>query len=237
MSILRQLLITGSLLFTPLLCASCYAPSSGTPEDSGSIFDTVLESKETRYKREQEARDAQEKIEEERRWREALERESQQRREALERRRRTSQPIPPQVVLFSTSDCAECREVAQLLSNLGVPYTQKLVDRDEQARKALESVWNSNPDKARSLPVTRIGRTHIFGFNERQMVSALKAVITPEAARRQGTAGRDTGSRESNNVKAEAEQFETLDVGARRKTQFPTDVNGAVTPPAPELPE
>jgi glutaredoxin len=213
----------------------------------GSSLDELFESKQTRYKREQAALDAQERLREEERWQKSLDRPR-----AIQRNRQSGVDLRNnRVTLFVKSNCAECREVAQLLVNLGVPFTRKDTDLDKDARDELEQIWRRHPAKSKNLPLTIVGDHLVYGMDERKMVQALKRLRTPDStktsietrktelpsARQNIKQKPSAGSPEIAENSGGAVTPEIAEnSGGAVTPEIPEDSGGAVSPPQAELP-
>ena len=77
----------------------------------------------------------------------------------------------PQVTVYSTSWCAFCHTEMQWLDRLGVKYTAKDIEADEEAHKELMKKIDGD---FRGVPVTDIAGDIILGFDRPALQESLK---------------------------------------------------------------
>lgn len=75
------------------------------------------------------------------------------------------------VIIYSTTWCAFCKTEKQWLDSLGVGYTEKNVEEDEEANKELLEKLGGN---FQGVPVTDIGGEMILGFDRPRLNAALE---------------------------------------------------------------
>jgi glutaredoxin len=81
------------------------------------------------------------------------------------------------VTLYVSSNCAPCDSGRNLLSNRGVPFTEKTVNTAEDGEAFQKLSGNT------SLPLLTIGGQHISGFLASEWVSYLSAAGYPEQSK------------------------------------------------------
>lgn len=74
------------------------------------------------------------------------------------------------VIIYSTSWCAFCKTEMQWLDKLGVPYEEKDIEADEQARDELLS---KNGGQFQGVPVTDVAGSIVLGFDRPKLQTAL----------------------------------------------------------------
>jgi glutaredoxin len=73
------------------------------------------------------------------------------------------------VVLYTATSCdAYCAQARSLLTKRGVPFTEKVVDRDEKLLNELKRVSSDT-----SVPFLLVGTSPVKGFDDPQWQSAL----------------------------------------------------------------
>lgn len=80
------------------------------------------------------------------------------------------------VTLYTSKDCAPCSSGRSMLSGRGVPFTEKLVDTNED-NDAFKRLTGSN-----TLPVASVGGQQMRGFNEGEWGQYLDAAGYPKAS-------------------------------------------------------
>jgi glutaredoxin len=95
----------------------------------------------------------------------------------------------PRVTIFATTYCPSCRLVRRLLSDHGIVFAYVELDAlapGDRERLAGEIVGATGAD---ALPVTRVGKQYVVGFNPDELLHAVgnnkneKAAAGPERAR------------------------------------------------------
>lgn len=71
------------------------------------------------------------------------------------------------VVLYSLSTCPFCHKAKELLDKRNVRYVERVIDKDEAARKEADGL------KINSVPVIYIGDRSMHGFDEAKLVELL----------------------------------------------------------------
>lgn len=72
-----------------------------------------------------------------------------------------------EVVLYSLSTCPFCHKAKELLDKRNVRYVERVIDKDEAARKEADGL------KINSVPVIYIGDQSMHGFDEAKLVELL----------------------------------------------------------------
>lgn len=72
------------------------------------------------------------------------------------------------IVLYSLSTCPFCHKAKELLDKRNVRYVERVIDKDEVARKEADGL------KIKSVPVIYIGDQSMRGFDEAKLVELLE---------------------------------------------------------------
>jgi glutaredoxin len=79
------------------------------------------------------------------------------------------------VVLYTASNCAEnCKDARDLLTTRGIPFTEKVADKDEKLLAELKKLSNDS-----AVPLLLIGQNQIKGFDVAPWQSALDSAGYP----------------------------------------------------------
>ena len=74
----------------------------------------------------------------------------------------------PRITLFTTRDCAHCRQAKQFLQARGLRFVEFDVQRSTRGQKEFARLG------ARGVPVILVGDQRIDGFDRRRLEAALK---------------------------------------------------------------
>lgn len=77
------------------------------------------------------------------------------------------------VVLYGTSWCPACRRATAYLTELGVPFEQKDVEKDPAAAREVAALRERAGIPGNGIPVIDVGGTVLAGFNQGQLDAAL----------------------------------------------------------------
>ena len=72
------------------------------------------------------------------------------------------------IIIYSTQMCAFCKTEKQWLDSLGIKYTSKMIDEDDDAMQEFRDL-----DVGTAVPVTVISGEVIRGFNRPALMAAL----------------------------------------------------------------
>lgn len=86
----------------------------------------------------------------------------------------TAQRFP--VTLYASKDCVPCGSARSLLTNRGVPFTEKTVESEPDVQ-ALQRLTGSN-----TLPVATVGAQRLSGFSDTEWTQYLDAAGYPKTS-------------------------------------------------------
>ena len=82
-------------------------------------------------------------------------------------------PAGPRITLYSSRNCAHCRQARQYLKQSGLRFVELDVQQNARAQKAFAKLG------ARGVPVILVGDTRIDGFDKKRLDQALRRTKTP----------------------------------------------------------
>ena len=93
-----------------------------------------------------------------------------------------------QVVLYSTAWCGACKTAREYLSDRGIPYVDKDIEKDQAAAQELLAKAKAAGVSASGVPVIDVGGTLVQGF-DRSRIEALLSDMKPPADKASDPAG------------------------------------------------
>lgn len=84
-----------------------------------------------------------------------------------------------QVTIYGTSWCGACRQAARWLTSRGIPFVERDIERDAQARAEMESRAALQGFVPRGVPVIDVRGTLIDGFNPARIEQLLASRAAP----------------------------------------------------------
>lgn len=74
------------------------------------------------------------------------------------------------IIVYSTTWCGFCHQLKSWLTDKGIEFDEIDVEADEQAAKEV-----TEATKQMGVPVTKIGKSYIVGFDRPKLEEALKS--------------------------------------------------------------
>lgn len=76
-----------------------------------------------------------------------------------------------EIIVYTTTTCPHCTTAKQYLSQRGLPFIEKVVDRDPQAQREMQALG------AMGVPTLKVNGQVMVGFNPQQLTEMLKKQI------------------------------------------------------------
>jgi glutaredoxin len=75
---------------------------------------------------------------------------------------------PPRITLYSTANCAYCKQAREFLRSRNIAHQELDIQRSERARKQFERLG------ARGVPVIMVGDAQLNGFKANTLLKLLR---------------------------------------------------------------